>query len=122
MTKTPTMAELRVECAKLGITPARSIAETMARIEARRASDAKIANGAAELLARFRRSLAQPPRMSRLMRHMADSTSLSTGILRAHPIVYQGDVAHQREGAAFVVAQIRTAARGVARAAMAGRR
>lgn len=38
MSKQPTMAELRTRCAELGITPGRSIAETLARIETREAA------------------------------------------------------------------------------------
>ncbi len=42
MTKTRTMGEVRAECAALGITPARSIAESEARIAAHKASIAPV--------------------------------------------------------------------------------
>lgn len=92
-----TMKELREECAKLGITPGRSIAETEKRIaeHPRRKAEADaefVAWCEAETAASRARvaALAPKPRMSRTMRMLADCTAIC-GTLARNPLIYGGD-------------------------------
>lgn len=81
-----TMKELREECAKLGITPGRSIAECERRISAQRESIAKRKAGIRKL---YGRDLDKPP-MSRTARMLCDCTAIC-GSLARNPLVYGGD-------------------------------
>ncbi len=81
-----TMKELRAECAALGITPGRSIAECERRIAEHRESIAKRKAGIRKL---YGRDLDKPP-MSRTMRMLADTTAVC-GTLARNPLIYGGD-------------------------------
>lgn len=79
-----TMAQLRAECAKLGITPGRSKVETVTRIMEARAGKRPALNPV------FVARAAEPPRMSRTMRMLADCTAIC-GTLARNPLIYTGD-------------------------------
>jgi len=76
-----TMKELREECAKLGITPGRSIAECERRIAEWRAGKG------AEVAKTWK---AAQPRMSRTARMLCDCTAIC-GSLARNPLIYGGD-------------------------------
>lgn len=76
-----TMKELRAECAALGITPGRSLAECERRIAEWRAGKG------ADVAKTWK---ASQPRMSRTMRMLADTTAVC-GTLARNPLIYGGD-------------------------------
>lgn len=76
-----TMKELRAECAALGITPGRSLAECERRIAEWRAGKG------ADVAKTWK---ASQPRRSRLMRMLADTTAIC-GTLARNPLIYGGD-------------------------------
>lgn len=81
-----TMKELREECAKLGITPGRSLAECERRIAEHRAPRGINRDVAA---ARAVPGIKEP-RMSRTARMLCDCTAIC-GSLARNPLVYGGD-------------------------------
>lgn len=80
------MAELRAECARLGIQPGRSVAECERRIRVRNGAEP----AAPDDYVTPPEAIKAPRRMSRLARALCGSTALRGTFAAGHPCIYMG--------------------------------